>query len=156
MVKLKRVDEGQLDLFSWKPKNDAPIIPTSASKPKVTSTVEKPNNQSNSSDVEDNAYNGREDTDQSKWYTPGFLNRKYREFNARFFNNDLPDNLPVKVASSRGGKTAGGCHFMMNTRTSEITPVEIRILNKKFANRYILENVLLHEMCHVYQANFFM
>ena len=147
MVKLKRMNEAQLNLFSWKPKNDVPI-----NAPKVPSIKEVPT-ENNTGSVED-TYNGKEDVDQSKWFTESFLNKKYKEFNSRFFNNDLPSNLPVKIVNSRGGKKAGECRLLMNPRTSEITPVEIRVMSKNFANRSVLENVLLHEMCHAYQAMF--
>ena len=54
MVKLKRMDEAQLNLFSWKPKNDVPI-----NAPKVPSIKEVPT-ENNTGSIED-TYDGKED-----------------------------------------------------------------------------------------------
>ena len=60
MIKLKRINEGQLDLFSRRPKELDPPKPQVKKEPK--------------------SYDGMMDTDQSKWFTQSFLNKKYDEY----------------------------------------------------------------------------
>ena len=137
MVKLKRIDEAQLSLFDCKYKN-API-----EEPEQTSS----NTDANTPEV----YDGLSDTDESKWFNPEFLNRKYKEYNNRFFGGSLPFvNLGIKTRQSQG-QTLGTTRSEGIKRLNKITPKSIEIANKKFSNRYTLENVLLHEMCHVHQ-----
>lgn len=137
MVKLKRMDEAQLSLFDWKDKN-API-----EEPEQTSSI----TDTNTPEV----YDGLSDTDESKWFNTEFLNRKYNEYNNRFFGGKLPDvKLGIKTRQSQG-QTLGTTRSEGIIRLNQITPKSIDIANKKFSNRYTLENVLLHEMCHVHQ-----
>ena len=137
MVKLKRMDEAQLSLFDWKDKN-AP--------------VEEPEQTSSTTDIHTpEVYDGLLDTDESKWFNTEFLNRKYKEYNNRFFGGKLPDvKLGIKTRQSQG-QTLGTTRSEGIIRLNQITPKSIDIANKKFSNRYTLENVLLHEMCHVHQ-----
>ncbi len=130
MVKLKRINEGQLNLFDWKPKEIDPPKPTASKEP--------------------DSYGGRTDTDQSKWFTQSFLNKKYDEYNRRFFNNSLPD-IPVKTGRKSHGGTIGYCKLRGNRFTNSVWPNEIIISNKDYKNRFNMEDTLVHEMCHVYQ-----
>ena len=137
MVKLKRMNEAQLSLFDWTDKN-APV-----EEPEQTSS----NTDTNTPEV----YEGLLDTDESKWFNTHFLNKRYSEYNNRFFGGKLPDvNLSIKKRQSQG-QTLGTTRSEGIKRLNQITPKSIDIANKKFSNRYTLENVLLHEMCHVHQ-----
>jgi hypothetical protein len=134
MVKLKRVNEGQLDLFSWKPKEIDPPKQNTAS----------------TSNKDPEQYDGLTDTNQPMWFKPYYLKQKYGEYNRRFFNGALPA-LPIHLGSATKGKTIGSCKSFCNAVADTITPIEIILNNKNYANRYNMENVLIHEMCHAYQ-----
>ena len=137
MVKLKRMDEAQLSLFDWKDKNAPVEEPEQISSNTDTNTPE--------------VYDGLLDTDESKWFNTHFLNKRYGEYNDRFFGGKLPDvKLGIKTRQSQG-HTLGTTRSEGIKRLNQITPKSIDIANKKFSNRYTLENVLLHEMCHVHQ-----
>lgn len=125
MVKLKRIDEAQLDLFTWTPKN-------------------------NLKKDEPEVYDGLSDTDESVWFNNSYVKNKYDEYNRRFFSSLLP-NLPVSISGRSLGKSLGVCVSVGNKRENTMIPREIKITNKKFKNRFIMENTLVHEMCHVYQ-----
>lgn len=129
MVKLKRINEGQLNLFDWKPKEIDPPKPTVSKEP--------------------DPYGGLTDTDQSKWFTQSFLNKKYDEYNRKFFNGRL-SNIPVKTGR-KASNTIGSCKFVGNLKSDSIEVLEISIMDYAYESRFYLENVLLHEMCHVYQ-----
>ena len=130
MVKLKRIDEGQMDLFSWKPKEIYSQKPTENKEPEQ--------------------YDGLIDTNQEKWFTPSFFKKKYDEYNRRFFNNQLPANLPI-LKGRKASRTIGQCKFEGNLKTDYVKVIQLEIMDYKYESRFYLENVLLHEMCHVYQ-----
>ena len=132
MIKLKRINEGQLDLFSRRPKELDPPKPQVKKEPK--------------------SYDGMMDTDQSKWFTQSFLNKKYDEYNRRFFNNALPSDFSVKTGRKSRGYTIGYCRFTAIKTANRIDPQDIILSNKNYKNRFLMENVLIHEMCHAYQA----
>ena len=135
MVKLKRINEGQLDLFSWKPKE---LDPPKQSTPSTTTNKEP------------EQYDGLTDTNQPMWFKPFYLKQKYGEYNRRFFNGALPA-LPIRLGSATKGKTIGSCKSLCNEVEDTITPIEIILNNKNYSTRYNLENILIHEMCHAYQ-----
>lgn len=124
MVKLIR--ENQLDLFSWQPKE-----------------IETPK------EDEPIIYDGLSDTDQSKWFNTSFFKKKYDEYNTRFFSNLLPD-IPL-LCGRKASKTVGQCKFEGNLRTDNIRVISITLMDYNYESRFYLEQVLLHEMCHVYQ-----
>ena len=97
-----------------------------------------------------NTYDGKEDTDRSKWFNVSFLTNKYKEMNKRFFNSELPDYMPIGIKSI-GRDTCGITHTVYNiTRnTAEVIGIDIN-KNIKLTNRWVLEGILLHEMCHAY------
>ena len=128
MVKLRYIKEDQLDLFSWKPKE-----------------IEQPREQS--------TYDGLSDTDQNSWYNTTFFKKRYDEYNKRFFNNQLPSDLPVKKGRVSRGNNIAYCSLTGNKRNKTIYPTQIILSNKDYGNRANLENTLIHEMCHVYQVN---
>ena len=125
MVKLRRVDEEtQLDLFSWKPKE--------TNKPK------------------ENEYDGWSDTDEKSWFNTSYMNKKFDEYNRRFFSNKIP-KIPVYIKTHP--HFLGVCVGMVYKKSGKIESSEIRISNRKFKNRYSMENILVHEMCHAYQTD---
>lgn len=124
MIKLIR--ENQLDLFSWNPKE---VETPKEDKPFI--------------------YDGLSDTDQSKWFNTSFFKKKYDEYNTRFFSNFLPD-IPL-LRGRKASKTVGQCKFEGNLRTDNIRVISITLMDYNYESRFYLEQVLLHEMCHVYQ-----
>ena len=96
MVKLKRTtEETQLDLFSWKPKNSTPVK---------------------------QEYDGLSDTKESEWFTPAYLNKKYDEYNQRFFSGKLT-KIPVYIKSR--GSALGVCVGLINRRKNSLYSSEI-------------------------------
>lgn len=90
----------------------------------------------------------KEDTDIKKYLNKEYLNDCFDKFNKIFFSNKIT-KIPVIIANSR--ELSGGyCESL--TRDNIIKPYKICIFNKVFKNRYTIENVLVHEMCHAYQA----
>lgn len=134
--------------------------------------------------VETNISNKTKDTDMSLWFNEDFLNKKFDEFNHRFFKNRLP-KIPVKIKGVSKNKQ-GSCNSKVSKQQldklykvaeEEIKNKNIRskyiaqdivnqlikemkieqhvdsinITDGKWADRFYIENTLLHEMCHAYQ-----
>lgn len=123
MVKLKRVNENQLDLFSWKPKGGNSV---------------------------DTAYDGLSDTDDKDWFNVSYLYKKYGEYNRRFFKSSLPE-LPLYIKTYK--HALGVCISLGSKSRNAINLKEICISKLKFNNRFSMEQVLVHEMCHAYQIH---
>ena len=75
---------------------------------------------------------------------------KYAEFNAKYFHNELPKDLPVEFAKL---KNVGGM-FRYVVKNNQIVPgtPKIVISNLYSRSEESLDGVLLHEMIHVLMA----
>ncbi len=115
-------------------------------------------------------YVGTTITDTSSFQTSQFLRDKYVEYNRRFFQGRLPV-IPVELleASRAGSRSAAfeqvpyycgtTTPFPMNKPQSfirigeaELRPIKIWISKRRWKSRFQIENVLIHEMCHVCQT----
>ena len=118
---------------------------------KYTANVDFDWNSVNTSNIVNNSnktISAKEDTDIKKYLNKEYLNECFDKFNKIFFNNKIT-KIQVVIANSR--ELSGGfCESL--TRDNIIKPHKICIFNKVFKNRYVIENVLVHEMCHAYQA----
>lgn len=102
----------------------------------------------------DGNYKGLSDDDYTQWeHNDEFLRDKYKEYNRRFFGGRLPSEFSIywgKLDKSSEGVTKQRGNII----TDEIIPYAIVIAtNNRFTSRYYLEGTIIHEMCHVYQAN---
>lgn len=66
---------------------------------------------------DDSVYDGVTDTDASSWFTAEFLNRRFSEYNTRFFGGQIPD-VPVKIGRV-SQKVLGKCVTRTNGSTIE-------------------------------------
>ena len=87
--------------------------------------------------------------------TPKMLKRRFDEFNAKYFNNEL---VVPKFVITGSRWTAGmfNSDVMVNTDddgtryASELRDIKIRLSKYLIKNTKILDNILLHEMIHYY------
>lgn len=111
-------------------------------------------NLTNCQSKQDEEYDGLSDTDSSSWFNVSFLKKKFAEYNRRFFGNRLINETPIVINSRsvHGGKL-GCCILSKHPMMNDVLVERIEIANKCFANRFCLEDTLIHEMCHVYQIH---
>ena len=125
-------------------------------------------------------YDGVGDTEYSVWRTEEYLNKKFDEYNRRFFNQKLT-KIPIKfqgrstkrygwyyaqLANSKQirdsvmkeaeekGLKSWEIRNMLDTRLHNELRVKsegIFLTNANWKDRYTMEGVLVHEMCHEYQ-----
>ena len=125
-------------------------------------------------------YDGVGDTEYSVWRTEEYLNKKFDEYNRRFFNKKLT-KIPIKfqgrstkrygwysaqLANSKQirdsvmkeaeekGLKSWEIRNMLDTRLHNELRVKsegIFLTNANWKDRYTMEGVLVHEMCHEYQ-----
>ena len=112
-------------------------------------------------------YDGVRDYDVNKWFNVNFLHNKYDEYNLLFFGNKLP-NIEIIIIDTNKTALGSAVPDLIDTRTGnsvryeppenwdekfhKVVITSIVIYNVKWKSRFHLENVLLHEMCHVYQV----
>ena len=125
-------------------------------------------------------YDGVGDTEYSVWRTEEYLNKKFDEYNRRFFGGKLT-KIPVKfqgrstkrygwysaqLANSKQirdsvmkeaeekGLKSWEIRNLLDTRLHNELRVKsegIFLTNANWKDRYTMEGVLVHEMCHEYQ-----
>jgi hypothetical protein len=125
-------------------------------------------------------YDGVGDTEYSVWRTEEYLNKKFDEYNRRFFGGKLT-KIPVKfqgrstkrygwysaqLANSKQirdsvmqeaeekGLRSWEIRNLLDTRLHNELRVKsegIFLTNANWKDRYTMEGVLVHEMCHEYQ-----
>lgn len=119
------------------------------------------------------SYDGTTDHDIKAFLTVEYLQIKYREYNSRFFNNELPTiRIEIKplneIDSGENGEPYGITHWVMFNKKSGVhitkrtpakdfkvgdivmEPLYIRIAKVPWADRFQMENCLVHEMCHLF------
>ena len=79
--------------------------------------------------------------------TIDWIKKNYNDFNARYFNNELPKNLVFKLSKSK--TTWGYAEFMYDFKNSVIIPLSITLSNYYDSPERVKQNTLLHEMIHV-------
>ena len=131
-------------------------------------------------DKTSSTYDGVGDTEYSVWRTEEYLNKKFDEYNRRFFGGKLT-KIPVKfqgrstkrfgwysaqLANSKQirdsvmkeaeekGLKSWEIRNLLDTRLHNELRVKsagIFLTNANWKDRYTMEGVLVHEMCHEYQ-----
>lgn len=131
-------------------------------------------------DKTSSTYDGVGDTEYSVWRTEEYLNKKFDEYNRRFFGGKLT-KIPVKfqgrstkrygwysaqLANSKQirdsvtkeaeekGLRSWEIRNLLDTRLHNELRVKsagIFLTNANWKDRYTMEGVLVHEMCHEYQ-----
>lgn len=131
-------------------------------------------------DKTSSTYDGVGDTEYSVWRTEEYLNKKFDEYNRRFFGGKLT-KIPVKfqgrstkrygwysaqLANSKQirdsvmkeaeekGLKSWEIRNLLDTRLHNELRVKsagIFLTNANWKDRYTMEVVLVHEMCHEYQ-----
>lgn len=131
-------------------------------------------------DKTSSTYDGVGDTEYSVWRTEEYLNKKFDEYNRRFFGGKLT-KIPVKfqgrstkrygwysaqLANSKqirdsvvkeaeeNGLKSWEIRNLLDTRLHNELRVKsagIFLTNANWKDRYTMEVVLVHEMCHEYQ-----
>ena len=131
-------------------------------------------------DKTSSTYDGVGDTEYSVWRTEEYLNKKFDEYNRRFFGGKLT-KIPVKFqgrSTKRFGWYSAQLANSKQIRDSVMKEVEekglksweirnlldtrlhnelrvksagIFLTNANWKDRYTMEGVLVHEMCHEYQ-----
>ena len=131
-------------------------------------------------DKTSSTYDGVGDTEYSVWRTEEYLNKKFDEYNRRFFGGKLT-KIPVKfqgrstkrfgwysaqLANSKQirdsvmkeaeekGLKSWEIRNLLDTRLRNELRVKsagIFLTNANWKDRYTMEGVLVHEMCHEYQ-----
>lgn len=131
-------------------------------------------------DKTSSTYDGVGDTEYSVWRTEEYLNKKFDEYNRRFFGGKLT-KIPVKfqgrstkrfgwysaqLANSKQirdsvmkeaeekGLKSWEIRNLLDTRLHNELRVQsagIFLTNANWKDRYTMEGVLVHEMCHEYQ-----
>ena len=127
-----------------------------------------------------NVYDGVGDTDYKTWRNDEYLNRKFDEYNRRFFGNKLP-KIPVRI-EGKSSKVLGAYHTKLQDTTQlkadlvkemedkdiykpyqqywiknelekrmKFESDYIHLSNVNWKDRKTFEDTLVHEMCHVYQ-----
>lgn len=100
------------------------------------------------------------------------MKSKYDEYNRRFFGNQLSQKIPIELEDTvKAGKKSGAYdfkpyyanhpdipfpdmpHSFVEVGDAIIKPIRIWISKRKWKSRFQIENVLIHEMCHVYQIH---
>ena len=79
--------------------------------------------------------------------TIDWIKKKYNDFNARYFNNELPKNLVFKLSKSKN--TWGYAAFKYDWKNSTIIPLSITLSNYYDSPERVKQNTLLHEMIHI-------
>lgn len=132
-------------------------------------------------DKTSSTYDGVGDTEYSVWRTEEYLNKKFDEYNKRFFGGKLT-KIPVKFkgrstkryglytyildnsqqirdavlqeANDKDLKNWSEIKNLLDARMHEELRVKsdgIFLTNANWKDRYTMEGVLVHEMCHAYQ-----
>lgn len=78
--------------------------------------------------------------------TVEWMQRKYDEFNQKYWNGQLP-RVQLIVMNSRN--TYGNASYRYNTITNTVTPTSIKLSNYYDTSEKGKENTLLHEMVHI-------
>lgn len=79
--------------------------------------------------------------------TIDWIKKNYSDFNARYFNNELPKNLVFKLSKSKN--TWGYASFKYDWKNSTIIPLSITLSNYYDSPERVKQNTLLHEMIHI-------
>ena len=85
--------------------------------------------------------------------TPKMLKRRFDDFNAKYFNNELVEPKFV-ITGSRWTAGMFNSDVMVNTDedgtryATELRDIKIRLSKYLIKNPKILDNILLHEMIH--------
>lgn len=79
--------------------------------------------------------------------TINYLQRKFNEYNKRFFAGTLP---PIKIKIGRSKKLFGYYHYRYNTYTNEIIEQYINISRYYEQTLKQYDETLIHEMIHYY------
>lgn len=79
-------------------------------------------------------YDGVEDTDSASWFNVEFLNKRFAEYNARFFGGKLPE-IPVKIGRV-SQKVLGKCVSRIDGATAEDARAFVlkQLLDKEIAD----------------------
>ena len=79
-----------------------------------------------------------------------YINRKFNEYNKRYFNDELPK---IKmVINNEFGKIWGQFNSYTQLEEKVITPIQIQLNMKELQNEYVFRNVLIHEMVHYWDC----
>ena len=87
--------------------------------------------------------------------TPKMLKRRFDDFNAKYFNNELVEPKFV-ITGSRWTAGMFNSDVMVNTDedgtryATELRDIKIRLSKYLIKTPQILDNILLHEMIHYY------
>ena len=82
--------------------------------------------------------------------SPAYVMKRYKEFNARYFNNELP-LIPARIGSLK--HATGVYSYRYNRRTGEISNEHIKISTFSQRSETDVCISILHEMIHVYQIH---
>jgi len=83
------------------------------------------------------------------------LKAKYKEFNKKYFANELPTDIELKF-NGRLKSAVGRCTSLYNKKTGEITPIRIELATfpaDRYKDEYhedFYDDTLVHEMVHAW------
>lgn len=112
-------------------------------------------------------YDGSRDYDINKWGNISFLEQRYTQYNKTYFESGLPSYIPISFGLEGKRALTSVIPHLQDSESKEILDdlpenlwnkdihkmVATEIIFRKihWGSRFQLENILIHELCHVWQ-----